>query len=245
MKALLKVEWIKTWRTWPMFIMAVGMPVGFFLIYSGMKMYDTTQGQTDFIRSFMITMTAFSMSSFGIFSFPYMLKEDQTNHWLSYLEHSRISIYKYYLSKIFRVLLNFLVSIIVTFMIGAFVRHVEMTPIRWIGTSLLLLMASLVFLALGLLIERIKSEQIMSIVGNIAFLGLAILGCSWMPITMFPDWVQSISKVSPIYHVNQLAVNFAQKGQLTWNSLFMTLAYAIIVAGLALFIKQKQEVESV
>ena len=64
MKALLKVEWIKTWRTWPMFIMAVGMPVGFFLIYSGMKMYDTTQGQTDFIRSFMITMTAFSMSSF-------------------------------------------------------------------------------------------------------------------------------------------------------------------------------------
>ena len=101
MKALLKVEWIKTWRTWPMFIMAVGMPVGFFLIYSGMKMYDTTQGQTDFIRSFMITMTAFSMSSFGIFSFPYMLKEDQTNHWLSYLEHSRISIYKYYLSKIF------------------------------------------------------------------------------------------------------------------------------------------------
>ncbi len=31
MKALLKVEWIKTWRTWPMFIMAVGMQLVSFL----------------------------------------------------------------------------------------------------------------------------------------------------------------------------------------------------------------------
>lgn len=29
MKALLKIEWIKTWRSWPVFIMSIGMPVGF------------------------------------------------------------------------------------------------------------------------------------------------------------------------------------------------------------------------
>ena len=29
MKALLKIEWIKTWRSWPVFIMGIGMPVGF------------------------------------------------------------------------------------------------------------------------------------------------------------------------------------------------------------------------
>ena len=38
MKALLKIEWIKTWRSWPVFIMSIGMPVGFFLLYSGMEM---------------------------------------------------------------------------------------------------------------------------------------------------------------------------------------------------------------
>ena len=27
MKALLKIEWIKTWRSWPVFIMGIGMPV--------------------------------------------------------------------------------------------------------------------------------------------------------------------------------------------------------------------------
>ena len=30
MKALLKIEWIKTWRSWPVFIMSIGMPVGIF-----------------------------------------------------------------------------------------------------------------------------------------------------------------------------------------------------------------------
>ena len=30
MQALLKIEWIKTWRSWPVFIMSIGMPVGFF-----------------------------------------------------------------------------------------------------------------------------------------------------------------------------------------------------------------------
>ena len=38
MKALLNIEWIKTWRSLPVFIMSIGMPVGFFLLYSGMEM---------------------------------------------------------------------------------------------------------------------------------------------------------------------------------------------------------------
>ena len=29
MKALLKIEWIKTWRSWPIFILGIGMPVAF------------------------------------------------------------------------------------------------------------------------------------------------------------------------------------------------------------------------
>ena len=102
MKALLKIEWIKTWRSWPVFIMSIGMPVGFFLLYSGMEMSPDPESQKAFILSYMLTMTGFSMSSFGFFTFPYMLREDQTDHWLTYIEHSKISIQSYYLSKIFR-----------------------------------------------------------------------------------------------------------------------------------------------
>ena len=141
MQALLKIEWIKTWRSWPVFIMSIGMPVGFFLLYSGMEMSPDPESQKAFILSYMLTMTGFSMSSFGFFTFPYMLREDQTEHWLTYIEHSKISIQAYYLSKIFRVLMNFMVAIIVTFCVGAFVRDVKMPLSHWLGSGALLLLS--------------------------------------------------------------------------------------------------------
>ncbi|MCE2205373.1 ABC transporter permease [Streptococcus thermophilus] len=241
MKALLKIEWIKTWRSWPVFIMGIGMPVGFFLLFSSIVSTPNPEAQKDFLLSYMLTMTGFSMSSFGLFTFPYMLQEDQTDHWLTYIEHSKISISAYYLSKIFRVLLNFMVAIIVTFCVGAFVRDVELPLSGWLGSGALLLLSSLVFLAFGLLIAQIKSQQIMSVVANITYLGLAIVGGSWMPISMFPKWVQSISEWTPVYHVNELVVNFAINGEFSWKSVLFILAYTVVATGLALFIKSQRE----
>ncbi|MEY8463279.1 ABC transporter permease [Streptococcus merionis] len=242
MKALLKVEWIKIWREWPTFIMAIGMPVGFFLLFSATVSFGNDEAQKAFIQSYMITMTAFSMSSFGFFTFPFMLVEDKRDNWLTYIEHSSLPIWKYYLSKVVRVLLNFVFSITVTFLIGAFFRDVTMPASRWVGSAILLLVASLLFLAFGLLIAQIKSTQTMSIVANIAFLGLAIIGGSWMPIETFPNWVQSVSKWTPLYHVNQLVVQFAQNGDILWKSFASVIAYAIMITGLALVIQRKTEV---
>ena len=239
MKALLKIEWIKTWRSWPVFIMGIGIPVGFFLLFSSIFSAPTPEAQKEFLLSYMLTMTGFSMSSFGLFTFPYMLQEDRIEHWLTYIEHSKVSIAAYYLSKIFRVLLNFMVAIIVTFCVGAFFRDVEMPFFRWLGSGALLLLSSLLFLAFGLLIAQIKSQQIMSLVANIIYLVLPIVSGSWVPISMFPKWVQSISEWTPVY--NELVVNFAINGKFSWKSLLFILVYTAVSIVLALFIKSHRE----
>ena len=243
MIALLKIEWIKTWRGWMTFVLSIGMPLFFFLFFSGMELSPNPEEQKALVTSYMLTMTAFSMSSFGFFSFPAMLVEDKTNHWLTYIEHSSVPIWQYYLAKVIRVLGYFLLSIVLTFVVGALFRDVNMSTHRWIGSAVLLLVSSFLFLAFGLLISQIKSQQLMTIVGDIAFLGLAIIGGSWMPIENFPDWMQKISKVTPVYHVNQLVTQFAQKGQVNGKSLIIILGYVIIIAALALMIKNKTEVK--
>ena len=180
MKALLKIEWIKTWRSWPVFIMGIGMPVGFFLLFSSIVSTPNPEAQKDFLLSYMLTMTGFSMSSFGLFTFPYMLQEDQTEHWLTYIEHSKISISAYYLSKIFRVLLNFMVAIIVTFCVGAFVRDVELPLSGWLGSAALLLLSSLVFWPLACLSLRLnpnKSCLWLQISPTLAWLLWVVHGC--------------------------------------------------------------------
>ena len=64
---------------------------------------------------------------------------------------------------------------------------------------------------------------------------------SWVPISMFPKWVQSISEWTPVYHVNELVVNFAINGKFSWKSLLFIVAYTSVATGLALFIKSQRE----
>ena len=54
-------------------------------------------------------------------------------------------------------------------------------------------------------------------------------------------WVQSISEWTPVYHVNELVVNFAKDGIFSWKSLLFILAYTVVATGLALFIKSHRE----
>ena len=49
MKALLKIEWIKKhWRTWPVFIMGIGIPVGFSSFFSSIFSAPTPEAQKSF-----------------------------------------------------------------------------------------------------------------------------------------------------------------------------------------------------
>lgn len=54
-------------------------------------------------------------------------------------------------------------------------------------------------------------------------------------------WVQSISEWTPVYHVNELVVNFAKDGTSSWKSLLFILSYTVVATGLALFIKSQRE----
>lgn len=127
------------------------------------------------------------------------------------------------------------------FYVGVYFRNIEMPLSVWIGSGVLLLISSQVFLAFGLLIAQIDSQQIMLIVANMSYFGLVILVGSWVPISMFPKWVQIISKWSPVYHVNELVVNFAINGKFSWKSLIYILVYVTIATRLALFIKSHRE----
>ncbi|WP_025729185.1 ABC transporter permease [Atopobacter phocae] len=242
MSALLKMEWIQIRRNWPVFIMSVGMPLAFFLFFSSTNNFENAVLKQKFIREYMLTMTSFSMSSFALFTFPVLLKEDLNNHYLKYIEHSPLKMSQYYLSKIIRVIIYFSVSIVVTFFAGAFARGVELSVNKWLISALFLLLTSSVYLAIGLLISQINKQQVMSIVSNISFLGLAIIGGSWWPISLFPKGVQAISKLTPSYHVNHFITSYISQENIATKSLLIVLVYAIIIAALAIRIKQKREV---
>lgn len=66
--ALSKIEFLLTKRQLIYYLLSVGMPTAFYLFFSGMYQ-DTPGGPANFMRDYLISMTAFSMMSTAIFSF--------------------------------------------------------------------------------------------------------------------------------------------------------------------------------
>ena len=76
--ALNKIEFLLTKRQLVYYLLSVGMPTAFYLFFSGMYQ-DTPGGPANFMRDYLISMTAFSMMSTAMFSFPAVLHTDKIN----------------------------------------------------------------------------------------------------------------------------------------------------------------------
>ena len=126
------------------------------------------------MRDYLISMTAFSMMSIAMFSFPAVLHTDKINNWQKTLRHTPVNMVEYYLSKITSMMVDYLVSILVVFSVGHLVRGVDMSLGNWIGAALLLILGSIAFVALGLTLTLLPTSQLMSVVGNLLYLGF---GC--------------------------------------------------------------------
>ncbi|MTB64468.1 ABC transporter permease [Streptococcus sp. zg-86] len=241
MKALLRIEYLLTKRNAFGFIMGIGMPVLFFLLFS--SMFDSSYGNAAVLtRNYLLTMTAFSMSSFGLYAFPSMLDTDKQSRWLLQIQHSPLSLSQYYLAKVLNVFVSFILSIIINFTVGFVFRGVTMTGGEWFVSAILLLATSVVYLAIGLALTLIDNKQTMTVLGNIFYFVLAIFGGSWMPYEALPDWMQSVAHFTPSYYANQLVLRYIKDHHLQVTSLLMVLLYTIIITGLALVLKKKQEV---
>ncbi|MBS4750165.1 ABC transporter permease [Carnobacteriaceae bacterium zg-ZUI78] len=242
MGALLKMELILTKRDLFSFVLGIGMPVLFFLLFS--SMFDSSYGDVAILtRNYLITMTAFSMSSFGLYGFPILLDTDKKNNWLIQIQHSPISLAQYYAVKVIRMFVSFVISIIINFAVGIFIKNVTMSMGQWIVSALLLLVGSLTYLAIGLLLTLFKTTQTMNIVANILYFVLAIFGGSWMPYETLPQWMQQVAHMTPSYYANQLVLGYLKNDTVNILTLLIVVVYAIIVGGIAFILRKKQEVK--
>lgn len=243
MKALGVVEWHLTSRQAIYYLLSIGMPTAFYLFFSGM--YQETPGApAHFMRDYLLSMTAFSMMSTAIFSFPTVLETDRLNNWQKVLRHTPVSMVEYYLIKVVGLFVDFLLSIGVVFTVGHVVRHVNMPLQDWVLAAFILILGSLAFVALGLVLTLLPSSQLMSVVGNLLYMGLAVMGGLWMPISLFPEWMQAIGKCLPTYQLMELIKTFLNKGQVNgFASLYLTL-FTLVLFTLVIVYRRHSEVRA-
>ena len=132
-------------------------------------------------------------------------------------------------------------AIIVVFAVGHFVKNINMPLIDWLTSAGILFAGAICFMPFGALLANIKSSQTLSIVANILYMGLAIIGGLWMPVQSFPDFMQKIAHFTPTYHFNNLLISYFDNN-FSSQSLLILLGYAMIVLLAALAVGKKLEV---
>lgn len=240
MTSLMKVELILIKRQAAYYLLSIGLPSVFYLIFSGVMSSDTP---TSVLRLYLFSMTVFSIMSSAFFSIPSSLQSDKTNNWQKMIQHSPVSMVEYYISKLFSALLTFLLSIVVVFSVGHFVRGVSLPTMDWLIIALIILFGSLVFIAMGVLVSLLPSAQLMSVVGNIAYMALAVLGGLWFPLSMFPAWLRSIGKLMPSYQLMQVVSSYLEHREFNAIAALIVLVYTVGVSLVVLQLKKRIEVK--
>ena len=240
MTSLMKVELILMKRQAAYYLLSIGLPSVFYLIFSGVMSSDTP---TSVLRLYLFSMTVFSIMSSAFFSIPSSLQSDKTNNWQKMIQHSPVSMVEYYISKLFSALLTFLLSIVVVFSVGHFVRGVNLPAMDWLIIALIILFGSLVFIAMGVLVSLLPSAQLMSVVGNIAYMALAVLGGLWFPLSMFPAWLRPIGKLMPSYQLMQVVSSYLEHREFNAIAALIVLVYTVGVSLVVLQLKKRIEVK--
>ena len=241
MASLMKIELILMKRQAAYYLLSIGLPSVFYLIFSGMMSGSDTPEPV--LRGYLFSMTLFSIMSSAFFSIPSTLQSDKNNNWQKMIQHSPVSMVEYYISKLFSALLTFLLSIVVVFSVGHFVRGVSLPTMDWLIIALIILFGSLVFIAMGVLVSLLPSAQLMSVVGNIAYMALAVLGGLWFPLSMFPAWLRSIGKLMPSYQLMQVVSSYLEHREFNAIAALIVLVYTVGVSLVVLQLKKRIEVK--
>ena len=112
---------------------------------------------------------------------------------------------------------------------------------NWIGAALLLIVGSVAFVALGLALTLLPTSQLMSVVGNLLYFGLAVLGGLWMPVSLFPDWMQAIGKRLPSYQLMELIKTFLNEGAINLSATVYLLVFSAVLFGLTIYLQGHKE----
>ena len=148
----------------------------------------------------------------------------------------------YFITKVIKTMLLFLLSILLIFVVAHLYKNVNMSIQHWLLSGVSLWIGASLFLTLGLVIAQFNETQKANSIANIINMLLAILGGLWFPVQTFPIWLQKISKITPTYHLKNLALELVKNQGLNITSLFTLIVYSIMFLIIAMWINQRKEV---
>jgi ABC-2 type transport system permease protein len=236
-----KAEFLRNFRNKFFIIFSVLMPVAFYFIFTSVIGDDKIVGGAQWKAYYLMSMTVFSVIGAAIFNLGSRIAYEQKKGWVKLLRVTPLPDGAYIGAKIFAQSLINIFIILVLFLVGAFVKKIDLTFSQWIMAGMWILIGVLPFLALGVLIGSLNNPDLTNVVANILNMGLAVLGGLWMPMEIMPKLMQAIGKWLPSYLYGSGAWNIVAGKSVEISNILILMGYGVIFLGITIYIMKRQE----
>lgn len=223
-----KLEFMLAVREPAFIIPTLAFPLMFYVFF-GLLFANVGAGE-NVAAYLMVTYGVFGIMGPALFGFGANVAMDRDKGWLAIKQVSPASPLQLLLAKMFCAVIFSISIVIGLFFLGAAFGHVALEKSQWILLAVILLLGAIPFCALGLAVGFwVKGSAAIAVV-NLIYLPSAFLSGLWIPIQVFPEWLQKISLVLPPYHLSQLGLKVIERdlGQSTGLHILVLIAYTVI-----------------
>lgn len=185
----------------PAFVLpALAFPLMFYLFFG---VFFRGGGGADYL---LVTYSCFGIMGPAMFNFAAGIASDRAHGWLTLKQLSPMPFSAYLLGKLSTSLVFSAVILLLLFSAALLLGGVRLAPTQWLLLALVMLLGTLPFSLLGLLLGLSLSDKAAPGVVNLIYLPMAFLSGLWLPLFLFPGWLQQLAWIWPSFHLSQLGL---------------------------------------
>lgn len=195
-------EWRKAWRQPAFAIPTLVLPLAFYALF-GIVLARPGGGNAAYL---MATYGVFASLGPALFAFGAGIASERETGQMALKQIAPLPVPVYLGAKLLTCMGFTALVVLALYALAAWGGGVLLPRATWLGLALVHLLAAVPMGLLGLVVGLGFGASAAMGVTNLLFLALAVLGGLWIPVFLFPGWMQLLSQLMPSYHLAELAL---------------------------------------
>ncbi|MGP5055930.1 ABC transporter permease [Brachybacterium paraconglomeratum] len=210
-------------------VFTIALPVGMYLLFS-MMFGAEAEGQAR--GQIMINMAAYGGLGAAVTAGT-QIQEDQRNGFLRQLVVAGLSPRSFLIGSVIAASAVIVPALAAVGLVGL-ATGVEASPGRFLLTLVALWLGLLPTILIGLVLGMVLRGAAAMAGGVVTMMAMAIFGGLWMPLEMFPQWMQDLGRALPTYWISSLGQWSLQGAELPVTGLVVIGAWTLVLGALCM-----------
>lgn len=198
------LETVRQLRNVKAMVFTFAIPVVMLLVFGAA--YGSQLDHTTGLRY--LTVTTLQMASYGAMmaalSQAFAIVNERSIGWNRQLRVTPLSGWGFMVSKVIAALAFAAVSVAITITVSVVALHASLDAGHWLAAASGIWLGVVPFALIAVLIGQFAKPSFAQPLFMVVFMGLAILGGLWVPLSIMPEWMGSVAHLLPSYWLNRI-----------------------------------------